>query len=314
MPFWSSGPTYHSAGVAILFSENFKGKIQNIVNDNTGRIITVTFTLNKQNFHITTLYGPNKPHHRENFFQSLTVHITSTQNTIIGGNFNMVTEFRDITGGTICNTHLLGSIPLNELLKNPNLQDTWRKINPNKINYTYHRTLSNIHGRLDRIYFSQNLNIIDSKILPFEYPDHDALLAEFLLRVRTRGPGYWKLNTSILDHEAFCIAFQHFRQKWKQQQKDYKNISTWWEVGKLYFKMLATQYCVQMQKNIRNKQDELTQFITIEKTKPKPNQDKIQEAHQHLPDIGNYKISGSIICSKEKIILDQEKPNKFFFD
>ena len=29
--------------------------------------------------------------------------------------------------------------------------------------------------------------------------------------------------------------------------------------------MLATQYCVQMQKNMRNKQDELTQFITIEK-------------------------------------------------
>ena len=68
-------------------------------------------------------------------------------------------------------------------------------------------------------------------------------------------------------------------------------------------------------KNILNKQDQqLTQFITIEKTKPKPNQDKIQEAHQHLQDIDNYKISGSIIRSKEKIILKQEKPNKFFFD
>ena len=97
-------------------------------------------------------------------------------------------------------------------------------------------------------------------------------------------------------------------------QKDYKEISTWWEVGKLYFKMLATQYCVQMQKNIRNKQDELTQFITIEKTKANPNQDKIQEAHQHLQDIDNYKISGSIIRSKEKMILEQEKPNKFFFE
>ena len=69
-----------------------------------------------------------------------------------------------------------------------------------------------------------------------------------------------------------------------------------------------------MQKNIRNKQDELTQFITIEKTKANPNQDKIQEAHQHLQDIDNYKISGSIIRSKEKMILEQEKPNKFFFD
>ena len=192
MSFWNSGPTYHSPGVAILFSENFKGKIQNMVNDNAGRIITITFTLNKQNFHITILYGPNKPHHRESFFQSLTNHITCNQNIIIDGDFNMVTEFRDKTGGTICNTHLLGSIPLNELLKNHNLQDTWRKIHLNKINYTYHRTLSNIHSRFDKIYSSQNLNLMDSKTLPFQYSDHDAVFPEFLLRVRTRGPGYWK--------------------------------------------------------------------------------------------------------------------------
>ena len=128
------------------------------------------------------MYGPNKPHHRENLFESLTNHITSTQNTIIGGDLNMVTEFRDKTEGTICNTHLLGSMPLNELLHNQNLQDTWRKIHPNKINYTYHRTLSNIHSGLDRIYSSQNVNIIDSEILPFQYSDHDALFAEFLMR------------------------------------------------------------------------------------------------------------------------------------
>ena len=78
--------------------------------------------------------------------------------------------------------------------------------------------------------------------------------------------------------------------------------------------MLATQYCIQMQKNIRNKQDEITQFIIFEKTRANPNQDKIQEAHQHLQDNNNYKISGSIIYSKENIILEQEKPNKFLFD
>ena len=53
MSLWNSGPTNHSAGIAIPFSGNFKGKIQNIVNDNAGKIITITFTLNKQNFHIT---------------------------------------------------------------------------------------------------------------------------------------------------------------------------------------------------------------------------------------------------------------------
>ena len=68
-----------------------------------------------------------------------------------------------------------------------------------------------------------------------------------------------------------------------------------------------------MQKNIHNKLDEQTQFITIEKAGANPNQDKIQEADQHLQDIANYKISRSIIHSKEKI-LEQQKPNKFFFD
>ena len=54
-----------------------------------------------------------------------------------------------------------------------------------------------------------------------------------------------------------------------------------------------------MEKSIRNKQDELTQFITIDKTKPNWNQDKIQEAHQHLQDIDNYKISRSIIYNSQ---------------
>ena len=46
--------------------------------------------------------------------------------------------------------------------------------------------------------------------------------------------------------------------------------------------MLAEQHCEQLQKNIPNKQDKLTQFMAIEKIKPNPNQDKTQEAHQHL--------------------------------
>ena len=122
---------------------------------------------------------------RENFFQSLTNHIRA--------------------GGTICNTHLLVSIAVNELLKNQSLQRTWR----------------NIHSKLYRIYSSQDLKIIDSKILPFQCSDRGALLAGFLLRVGARGPEYWKLGASILCHGTFRMAFQNFWQEYKQQQKDY---------------------------------------------------------------------------------------------
>ena len=41
----------------------------------------------------------------------------------------MVTEFSDRTGGTTCNTHLLGS-NISYRLKNQNLQDTCQKNTP----------------------------------------------------------------------------------------------------------------------------------------------------------------------------------------
>ena len=69
-----------------------------------------------------------------------------------------------------------------------------------------------------------------------------------------------------------------------------------------------------MQKNIRIRKTRLIDLIKMEKQKTNPDQHKINIPHQQLPDINNYKITGSIIQSKKKLILEQEKPNKFFFD
>ena len=93
--FCNSSPRHQSAEVAILFNNNFEGKIQNIVNDNTGTLITISFTLNKQTFQIVNLYGPNKPFQRENFIQQLNNDINSTQNTKIRGDFNVVAHNKD---------------------------------------------------------------------------------------------------------------------------------------------------------------------------------------------------------------------------
>ena len=84
------------------------------------------------------------------------------------------------------------------------------KIKPKKNEFTYHRPQSNIHSRVDKIYASNNLHITQSQIIPLQYLDHEALLAEFTLRYRTSGPGYWKLNTSILDTKILKKQLNHF--------------------------------------------------------------------------------------------------------
>ena len=186
MSFWNSGPTHQTAGIASLFSENVQGKAQNIKNDNTGRTPSISFTLNKQLFNIVNIYGPKKPYQQENFFQLLADFFTiSTQNTIIGGYFNMVQQLKDRLGGAINNTHLVGSENLKKLIQIQNLHNTWSKVHPEKIEFTDHRHQSNIHSRLNKIYPTKTLPILSSKILPLQRSDHKALLTEFTLKVKT---------------------------------------------------------------------------------------------------------------------------------
>ena len=225
MSFWNFGPTHQTTGIASLFSENFQGKIQNIKNENTGRISFISFIFNKQLYDIVSIYGPNKPYLRENLVQSLTDLTINTQNTIIGGDFNIVEELKERLVGTINNTHLLGYENLKKLIQIQNLHDTWKKVNPEKIELTYHRHQSNIYSRLDKIYATKTLPILSSKIILFQRSDHEALLTEFTLKVRTGGPGFRKLNTSILAHETFKKAFKNFWNDWQNQKNSYDQLS-----------------------------------------------------------------------------------------
>ena len=72
-----------------------------------------------------------------------------------------------------------------------------------------------------------------------------------------------------LEHETFKKPTKNFWHDWQNQKESYDSVTIWWEIGKLYFKILATHYCVQMQKNIRNKQTELTEIIQNEKKQTK---------------------------------------------
>ena len=180
--FWNSGPTHQTAGHAIFLKENFARKIQNIKQDDSGRISSIVFNLYKQTLQILNIYGPNKPHQRKHFFQSISTYFINAQNTIIEGAFNMAENLNHRSGDSIFNTHLVGSQALFNIIQNQNLQDTWRKMNSNKSEFTCHRIQSNIHSRLDRIYATKNINILEAKIMPFEHSDNEALITEFILR------------------------------------------------------------------------------------------------------------------------------------
>ena len=72
------------------------------------------------------------------------------------------------------------------------------------------------------------------------------------------------------------------------------------------------------QKNkIKIKKKKELQFLQNQilkaKIKISPNQKQTNTWQQELEDIENYKTQGTVIRNKEKIINNQEKPNKFFY-
>ena len=61
------------------------------------------------------------------------------------------------------------------------------------------------------------------------------------------------------------------------------------------------------------KQKNLPNQIFIQKTKTRPNLKQIEIWQQQIEDIENYKIQSTIIRSKEQFIINQEKPNEYFY-
>ena len=146
------------SGVVIVIKQNLNIETHTISKDEEGRVISLTFTFENQNFQIINIYGPTKNSEKHTFYKQLHNYITQTENIILGGDFNMVEDLLlDRQGGNPNTTHTLGLNSLTKTKQKYNLTDIWRKENPDKKLFTYHNKFQQILSRIDRFYLLQNL-------------------------------------------------------------------------------------------------------------------------------------------------------------
>ena len=63
---------------------------------------------------------------------------------------------------------------------------------------------------------------------------------------------------------------------WQKQKSKYNTINKWWELCKIYFKILAIRYPTQQNSNLKKKQQNLTKQIMQKNPKHSPNQNNIE--------------------------------------
>ena len=147
--------------------------------------------------------------------------------------------------------HTIGIETLQVIKNKLNLTDLWRKNNPFQKSFTHHNADNTIHSRLDRFYVSKTIKTIKCQIIPTTISDHGSVSAYIQVNVTApKGPGIWKLNTSIFTHKNFQNILKQF---WQKEKTKYKSHSEWWEIHKLYTKTITIEYFTKENKKINNK-------------------------------------------------------------
>ena len=113
-------------------------QINTINEDKQGRILSLNFAFEKQNYQILNIYAPTKNSAKKNFYKQLNQYINISENKILG-DFNMVEDLLlDRHGGNPNNTHLLRIQYLQKIKQKYNLTNIWQKQHPGKKSFTFH--------------------------------------------------------------------------------------------------------------------------------------------------------------------------------
>ena len=201
----------NSRGVAILFKNGFDCTIHQRILDPLGRYIILKIDIKDKTYVIINVYAPNKDKDLISFFNNLLAtllkeNLESADNIIIGGDFNCpLNPDVDKKGGILFKRKSVTAC-IECLQSQLDLVDIWRIKNPDTKSFTWSQQSPRIFCRLDYWLVSNNLNdlVKSTDIIPAIRTDHDAISIEIgKIENELKGPGYWKMNCSLLTDEEY---------------------------------------------------------------------------------------------------------------
>ena len=245
------------------------------------------------------------------------------ENIVLGGDFNTIMESQDIKGGA-SNTHKKVTAYLNEYADTYALVDVWRIFNKNSFRYTWSR--SKPHIIMERIdYFLLSFQLTQTvrytDIIPSYMSDHAIPIVKIrVAEVPPRGPGYWKLNNSLLELPEFEQELDQIIAQLTTNTKDKSNSKLKWETMKMLVRGFAIKLGARKKKTIQNQINALEKKLKdIEQEQAKSimlfNDSEQQRVliKKDLNDLYNQKIEGVILRSRCTTYELFEKPTSYFY-
>ena len=257
-PMYFSHGENNARGVAILFERSVNVDLVNLSRDIEGRYILLHVVIDHVHYTLANCYAPNTD--TPSFFTSLFEEIgkMKNDNIILAGDFNTVLTDEDSSCRILhpkCTQEIQNWVQLLEMV------DIWRVQSPGVKQYTWKRLKPKpIFERLDYFLVSKSLssNIQQATILVGFKSDHSFPQINCDMGQHERGPGYWKLNVSLLESTEFVEEVSNIINDTIVEHDD---IMLRWEMIKMKVRGFAIQFSSRKSRSNKNKIAALTKKI-----------------------------------------------------
>ena len=327
----SLSPQSHTRGTIIFITNSSPFTIQHTFHcaNDLGYAIAMDMTDGINEFRVVNVHFPQEftrggHSYLNHLMDWLHLMAKTRRPLILGGDFNCVEN-------TILDAQFRKEKQSNNVkyLKNlchyGGLMDPFRAKYPARVAFTHVSTRAShisVSARLDRFYISKTLlpSVKDVFILPCVLSDHDYVILSLSIQspFPPRGPGYWKLNASILDNPDTIASIEDL---WYQELQNVSiPDSDWWEYCKIKFKERLIFLSRKFKHDHNLKKNELKQQIIYYRKlqnasfQPDLFQPYIDAKEMALDELLHAELKGSIIRSRVQDIEEGEKPTRYFFN
>ena len=182
-----------------MLDKKLKAQVQKQIIDPDGRFLILVVKLQGKEYILANICAPNNDD--ELFFTQCTQEIDQLgiDFKIIADDFNFVLDLELDKKGGLDKTHTDSVSFMKGYINQHKLIDLWRQMHPEAFRFTWKRLRPTpIFVRLDYIFISELIyqSVTDADILPGYQTDHSMPILNIDFQPSTRGPGYWKFNTS----------------------------------------------------------------------------------------------------------------------
>ena len=315
--FWAHGSNF-SAGCGLLIKPGVDIQLHDKWADTDGRYIISNLKVLGSWLTIVCVYVPDKPALRSDFLDSLKLKLTQFQPKgplVLGGDFNLVFDAHRDRVGKVLPQFLRGGEELEALLKLFGLFDPFEGVGDTPEDFTWSNKTGTTRSRLDRFYVQPPLDQVVVSHLPFRNSDHRPVLLQVHLEKQERGPGYWKLNTSVLGELGYRLRVEGSLAV-SDTRKNLSPLDEWWDETKARIAEISRTYCKQRAKRFRSQLNVLSaerEELAAKRDLAPEDRERMSCLDGELSKLRSEKSKGSQVRSGIELAEVHERPNAYFY-